>query len=164
MILIKDIRKRDVPKESGIYIWKDEKFNILYVGKAKNLRDRIFQYLNGQINSYKTPNMLRRAKYLEFQLVSNNKEALLLENLLIKQHRPPYNILLMDDKRYPFIEIKLRDTKLIIKRSFIYRASKNASFYGPFPPSAGIKIILDLLQRECLYEKGLLIKSNDKAL
>ncbi len=152
-----------VPNLCGVYIFKNDK-DVLYVGKAKNLKKRIQQYMNGSMNSYKTPILIERANNIEFIVCSNEKESLLLEQELIKKYKPYYNILLLDDKKYPYILVELKTNKLEIKTSFIYRNKPNSFYYGPLPPNFGYKTIKNFLIRECLYLNGLPIKSSDHQL
>ncbi len=160
----RDIRiRKDIPNSCGVYLFKDNE-EVLYVGKAKNLNNRIKQYLNGSINSYKTPILMERANNIDFIVCSNEKESLLLEQQLIKKYKPYYNILLLDDKKYPYIVIKLKSNSLEFKTSFFYRQSPNTYYYGPLPPNYGYKTIKNFLIRECLYEDGLPIKSNNQKL
>lgn len=152
---------KTIPPRPGVYFWKDAAGRILYVGKAKNLHNRISEYLDGALNSYKTANMLARARALSFIICNNDREALLLEQDQIKQHRPHYNILLLDDKKYPFIVVSLKAHALEIKTRFIYKESKNSFYYGPLPTGYGCKIIRDFLIRECLFANGLPITTRD---
>lgn len=156
----KKIDLNAIPSTFGVYLWKDINDKIIYVGKSNNIKQRILQYLNGSLNSYKTTSMLEKANDVSFIVCSNEKESLLLEQELIKQHRPYYNILLLDDKKYPFIVLELKK-KLEIKVKFNYKEEKNSFYYGPLPTGYGCKIIKDFLIRECLYENGLPIDSND---
>ena len=149
------------PNQPGVYLFKNNDV-VLYVGKAKNIKKRIRQYLNGSINSYKTPILLEKSNSVEYIVCSNEKESLLLEQELIKKYKPYYNILLLDDKKYPYIAIELKSNKLDIKTKFFFKKSPKTFYYGPLPPSYGYKTIKNFLIRECLYENGIQIKSNDK--
>lgn len=150
----------EIPNLCGVYLFKDQD-SILYIGKAKNLKKRIQQYLNGSINSYKTPLLLEKANNLDFIVCSNEKEALLLEQELIKKNKPYYNILLLDDKKFPYIVIQLKPNKLEFKTKFFYKQVPNTYYYGPLPPNYGYKTIKNFLIRECLYKNGLPIQTND---
>lgn len=158
--MISKIDLNKIPSAFGVYLWKDKNEQILYVGKAKNIRKRVKQYLNGNLNSYKTSTMLQNSESLSFIVCTNEKESLLLEQELIKKHRPFYNILLLDDKKYPFIVVELRK-KLEIKTRFYYKEEKNSFYYGPLPPGYGHKEIKNFLIHECLYYNGLLIENED---
>jgi len=146
---IEDILK-NLPKEPGVYQYFDENERLLYVGKAKNLNNRVKSYwfLTPPIKpkhsiSTRIGKMLSQAKYLDYIVVNSEEDALILENSLIKQLKPKYNILLRDDKTYPYIAIdELQDfprfeiTRRVIKGSKI-------KYYGPFP--SGAKALIDAI-------------------
>ncbi|WP_051630135.1 excinuclease ABC subunit UvrC [Mycoplasma simbae] len=153
-----------VPKKPGVYLWKDAHNQIIYVGKAKNLNSRMHQYFEGSINSYKTHAMVQKIADFEIFITRNDREALLLERQYIEKYNPEYNILLLDDKRYPYIKVELtaKDLKVEIVRRITKKKVKQQVFYfGPFPVSYGAGVILKLLQREAFYQNGLKIQSND---
>ncbi len=153
-----------VPKKPGVYLWKNEFDTIIYVGKAKNLNNRMKQYFRGMLNSYKTSKLVENIASFEYVITSSEKEALILERNLIEKNSPEYNISLTDDKRYPYIKVALRD-KLDI--SLIYRIKsvrdKRVILYGPFPSGFGARRMVNLLNRLTIYDKGLPNKTNDKA-
>ncbi len=121
-----------LPDKPGCYIMKDENGEILYVGKAKVLKNRVRSYFHGVHNS-KTTKLVARIQDFEFIQTSTEKEALLLEINLIKKHRPPFNIMFMDDKMYPYIEVtKGSDFTVRITRKVVNR--KN-DYFGPYPVS-----------------------------
>ncbi|WP_338822351.1 GIY-YIG nuclease family protein [Mycoplasmopsis felifaucium] len=154
---------KNVPKNPGVYLWKDAKDTVLYVGKAKNLRNRMNQYFEGSINSYKTNKLVSLINDFEIFLTTTDKEALLLERRLIEEYNPEYNILLLDDRRYPYLKVQLLKNSLNI--SLGRRVSNNSNnktyYYGPFPSGYGGSILLKWLQREVLFENGLKIKNKD---
>jgi excinuclease ABC subunit C len=135
-----------LPSLPGVYLYKDAEGKIIYVGKSKNLKNRIRQYFqpSGQ-HSMKTKELVKNVADLEFIVVDNEIEALVLESNLIKKHRPRYNIMLKDDKHYPHIKItKEKFPKAVITR----RIQKDgASYYGPFLPASMARRILDLVNR-----------------
>ena len=95
-----------LPTQPGVYIYKDAQGNVLYVGKANNLRSRVRSYFNDdKLAEAKTGSLIAEARDIHFIEVDNNKEALALENNLIKQYRPRFNVLLRDDKTYPYIKL-----------------------------------------------------------
>src|SRR5215813_15494220 len=103
-----DLRKRasELPELPGVYLYKDGAGDVIYVGKAKNLRSRVRSYFNDdRLADSKTGTLIHEARTVDFIRVDNEKEALALENNLIKQWKPRYNILLRDDKTYPYIKI-----------------------------------------------------------
>src|SRR6185437_2403690 len=95
-----------IPVNPGIYKYFDEKDELVYVGKAKNLRKRVSSYFTKTFISYKTLELVRRIRRIEFTIVNSEQDAFLLENSLIKQYQPKFNINLKDDKTYPYIVIK----------------------------------------------------------
>ena len=95
---------RNLPTQPGVYLWKDEKGKIIYVGKAVNLRNRVTSYVRHDANrAPKVAAMVSHAADLETIVVATEMEALILENTLIKKYHPHYNIMLRDDKTYPYI-------------------------------------------------------------
>src|SRR5271169_2249630 len=122
-----------LPLLPGVYLYKDAHGTVIYVGKAKNLRSRVRSYFNeDRLAEAKTGTLMGEARELEFIQVDNNKEALALENNLIKQWKPRYNILLRDDKTYPYIKLTAeRYPRVYVTR----RLRKDGStYYGPFFP------------------------------
>lgn len=145
-----------VPHKPGVYIWKDVSDTILYVGKANDLNNRMHQYFKGMLNSYKTSKLVEQIADFDFIITNNPKEALILERNLIEKHSPKFNILLLDDKRYPYISISLTN-KLEIKMEYRIKSTKNKDtlYFGPFPTGFGAKKIVDLLNRLTIYKNGL---------
>jgi len=122
-----------LPLQPGVYLYKDGDGKILYVGKAKNLRSRVRSYFNeDRLAEAKTGSLIAEAREIDFIQVDNNKEALALENNLIKQYKPRFNILLRDDKTYPYV--KLTNEKY--PRVYVTRRllKDGAGYYGPFFP------------------------------
>ncbi|MBU4689699.1 GIY-YIG nuclease family protein [Mycoplasma zalophidermidis] len=156
-------RLSNVPKAAGIYLWKDKDNQIIYVGKAKNLNRRMHQYFEGAINSYKTNALVERISDFDLFICRNDKEALLLEKQYIEKYNPEYNILLLDDKRYPYIKIELKphDLDISIVRKIKKKENSNLIYFGPFPQGYGAGVILKLLQREAFFENGLRIQTKD---
>ena len=99
---------RTLPTSPGVYLYKNAEGEVIYVGKAKSLRARVRSYfLDSAIEDAKTGSLLREAVDVEYIVVDNEKEALALENNLIKQKKPRFNILLRDDKTYPYVKLTL---------------------------------------------------------
>ncbi|HNI43130.1 MAG TPA: GIY-YIG nuclease family protein, partial [Chitinophagales bacterium] len=96
----------NIPHSPGIYQYFDAADNLIYVGKAKDLRKRVAQYFNPNIDHPKTRILVRQIARIAFAVVDTEQDAFLLENALIKQHQPKYNIQLKDDKTYPYICVK----------------------------------------------------------
>src|SRR5437660_2231000 len=123
-----------LPLLPGVYLYKDEYGTVIYVGKAKNLRSRVRSYFNDdRLADVKTGTLISEARDVEYILVDNEKEALALENNLIKQYKPRFNILLRDDKTYPYI--KLTNEKY--PRVYVTRRLKKdgATYFGPYFPA-----------------------------
>ena len=133
-----------MPDSPGCYIYKDIDGNILYVGKAKRLKTRVHQYFD-RVYFNKTANLVKQIDDVEFLLTLSEKEALVLEINLIKQYMPPFNVIFMDDKHYPYIAIsKEKYPRLSIRRD---AKSKKHKHYGPFPDSKAAYNVLNLLNR-----------------
>ena len=159
---MKKINLDSVPNKPGVYLWKDKTNDIIYVGKAKKLKTRMNQHLKGILNSYKASNLLLNIFDYEYIITPTEKEALILEKNYINKYNPKFNILLTDDKRYPYIQVLLSD-RLYIKLFYsVKNKGKNVKYFGPYPNGFGAKKLKDLIARFTIYEKGLLIKSKDK--
>ena len=141
---------RTLPTSAGVYLYKNAGGDIIYVGKAKNLRARVRTYfLDGAAENAKTGTLLREAVDLDYIVVDNEKEALALENNLIKQKKPRYNILLRDDKTYPYIKLTMgeRYPRVYVTR----RLRKDGSlYYGPYFPTSLAYRLVDLIHRHFL--------------
>jgi excinuclease ABC subunit C len=123
-----------LPLSPGVYLYKDDAGAVIYVGKAKSLRSRVRSYFNeDRLAEAKTGALIRAAHDVDYILVDNEKEALALENNLIKQYKPRFNILLRDDKTYPYVKV----TNERFPRVFVTRRLRKdgASYYGPFFPA-----------------------------
>ena len=153
----------NVPKEPGVYLWKDAYGTIIYVGKAKVLRNRMKQYFKGMLNSYKTSTLVSKIESFEYIITSSDKEALVLERNLIEEYMPEFNIMLTDDKRYPYIKLKKYDDRIDISLAYRVRQDrdKKALFYGPFPTGHGARTMTKLLNRITSYKNGLPYHSKD---
>src|SRR5678815_272796 len=97
---------KTIPLQPGIYKYFDAKNELIYVGKAKSIRKRVSSYFTKTFTGYKTHELVRRINRIEFTIVDSEQDAFLLENSLIKQFQPKYNINLKDDKSYPYIVVK----------------------------------------------------------
>ncbi|MGC2110155.1 MAG: excinuclease ABC subunit UvrC [Candidatus Korobacteraceae bacterium] len=141
---------RTLPTSPGVYLYKNADGDIIYVGKANNLRSRVRSYfLEGAAANAKTGSLLREAVDLDYVVVDNEKEALALENNLIKQKKPRYNILLRDDKTYPYIKLTIgeRYPRVFPTR----RLRKDGSLYfGPYFPTSLAYRLVDLIHRHFL--------------
>ncbi|MDR1837389.1 MAG: excinuclease ABC subunit UvrC [Treponema sp.] len=147
----------DAPAEPGVYIMKNDGGEIIYVGKAKSLKNRVRSYFSGE-KDIKTATLLRHVHSIETIIVSNEYEALLLENTLIKQHSPKYNINLKDGKTYPVIRITHEDFPRIFRTRRIIQ--DNSLYYGPFPNVQGVDTMLELIDKLFPLRKCKKIKKN----
>jgi excinuclease ABC subunit C len=141
---------RSIPTEPGVYLYKNAEGEVIYVGKAKNLRSRVASYFHeGRWEDSKTGTLVREAVDVDYIVVANNKEALALENNLIKQRKPRFNILLRDDKTYPYVKLTLSERwpRVYVTR----RLRKDGSaYYGPYFPANLAYRIVDLIHRNFL--------------
>ena len=141
---------RALPTKPGVYLYKNAEGEVIYVGKAKNLRARVRSYLleASQANA-KTGSLMREAVDLDYILVANEQEALALENNLIKQRKPRFNILLRDDKTYPYVKLTLADR---FPKVFVTRRLRKdgAAYYGPYFPGNLAYRVVELIHRSFL--------------
>lgn len=134
-----------LPESPGIYQYLNEKEEIIYVGKAKNLKRRVSSYFNKEQQSVKTKVLVKQIHDIKYIVVENEQDALLLENSLIKKFQPRYNILLKDGKTYPWICIKNEFFPRVFKtRNLVKDGSK---YYGPYTYGPAIKTILELIEQ-----------------
>ena len=141
---------RTVPTSAGVYLYKNAEGEVIYVGKANNLRSRVSSYFHeGRIADAKTGTLVREAVDVDYIVVANGKEALALENHLIKQKQPRFNILLRDDKTYPYVKLTLGER---FPRVYVTRRLKKdgSSYYGPYFPANLAYRIVDLIHRHFL--------------
>ncbi|MBW4040092.1 MAG: excinuclease ABC subunit C [Acidobacteria bacterium] len=142
---------RTLPTGAGCYLYKNAEGEVIYVGKAKNLRSRVRSYFlkANQIANAKTGSLMREAVDLEYILVANEREALALENNLIKQRKPRFNILLRDDKTYPYIKLTLRDRhpKVFVTRKL---RKDGSAYFGPYFPGNLAYRLVDVIHRSFL--------------
>jgi excinuclease ABC subunit C len=141
---------RTIPTEPGVYLYKNAEGEVIYVGKAKNLRSRVSSYFHeGRWTDAKTGTLVREAVDVDYIVVANNKEALALENNLIKQRKPRFNILLRDDKTYPYVKLTLGE---LYPRVYVTRRLRKdgSAYYGPYFPANLAYRIVDLIHRHFL--------------
>ncbi len=144
--MIDDVILDGLPESPGVYLFKDRTDEIIYVGKAKNIRDRVRSYFRSDVKDAKTKLLAESVDRIDFILTVNEKEAFLLENNLIKQHSPKYNIDLKDDKSYLSLKLTIQDefpalfpTRKIVDDGSIY--------FGPYPHGREVRDILKLMQQ-----------------
>ena len=138
---------RSLPASAGVYLYKNAEGEVIYVGKANNLRSRVSSYFReGRWEDAKTDSLVREAVDVDYIVVANNKEALALENHLIKQKKPRFNILLRDDKTYPYVKLTLGER---VPRVYVTRRLRKdgSAYYGPFFPANLAYRIVDLIHR-----------------
>ena len=156
---IKD-KLKELPKQPGCYLMKNKNNEVIYVGKAKNLSNRVKSYFMGSHNA-KTTRLVMDITDFEFIITSTEKEAFILEMNLIKKYRPRYNIMLMDDKMYPYIFISNEKNPRI---TYTRELNHKGKYFGPYPNSKAAKETVDMLnkiyplrkcknipKKECLY-------------
>ena len=126
-----------LPNDAGVYIMKDKDENVIYVGKAKNLKKRVSQYFLRKQDHIKVRNMVSNVRDFDFFVVNDEVEALALENNLIKKYKPYYNILLKDSKTYAYIKVNLKEDfpRFEISR----RLNKNDKYFGPYMAGVSAK-------------------------
>ncbi len=137
---------KNLPTKPGVYLHKDADGNVLYVGKANNLRNRVRSYFHTNVDSIKTQRLRRQIADIEVITTESELEALLLEMTLIKQHRPQFNVRLKDDKRYPYIKVHWADPfpKVTVTRRMVRDGSR---YFGPFTSAWAVQQTLDLLRK-----------------
>ena len=136
---------KDIPHNPGVYMMKNNKGKIIYIGKAKNLKNRVSSYFNNPKSSIKTFELVKHINDIEFFICNNELEALILENNMIKEYKPKYNILLKDNKTYPYLKItKEKYPKISIIRSKKHlEINSEAYYFGPYPTN--LKNMLKIL-------------------
>jgi excinuclease ABC subunit C len=137
---------KHVTAKAGVYVMLNAKADVLYVGKAKNLRNRLSSYFRASGLTSKTVALVSHIQQIEVTVTGTEREALLLEQNLIKQYKPPYNILLRDDKSYPYIYLS---TDHKHPRVTIHRGTKKGkgTYFGPYPSAAAVRESLSWLQK-----------------
>ncbi|MGE5843875.1 MAG: excinuclease ABC subunit UvrC [Syntrophaceae bacterium] len=141
-----DQKVNAIPPRTGVYLMKDEKGAVIYVGKAKNLRSRIRNYFQGTDTRAMVPFLVSRVRDLDFVVTNTEKEAFLLENTLIKEHRPRYNVIFRDDKTYFSLRL---DTRQDFPAFQLVRKVKKdgARYFGPYPSGLAAKETLKYLHQ-----------------
>jgi len=131
---------------AGVYLLKDRHGKIIYVGKARNLRSRVRSYFRGGDERSQVPFLMRRVADVETLVTTNDKEALILENNLIKQYKPRYNIRLKDDKSYVSVKVTLRDPwpRILVTRKIVKDGSR---YFGPFASAQGVRETIDTIRK-----------------
>lgn len=153
---------KKLPKKPGVYIMHDKNDNIIYVGKAVILRNRVRQYFRKNNKTKRIENMVSLIDHFEYIVTDNEAEALILECNLIKENRPKFNVLLKDDKTYPYIKI---DVKSDYPNVFITRTILNdgAKYFGPYANPGSAKEMLDFIKQKFKIRQCKNFKSNKRA-
>ena len=139
-----ELQLKILPSDPGVYRYYDKKGGLLYVGKAKNLKKRVSSYFNKNQVGYRTRLMVSKIERIETTVVNSEYDALLLENNLIKEHQPFYNILLKDDKSYPWICIKKEPfPRIFLTRNLVKDGSE---YYGPYAKVRQAKALIDVIK------------------
>lgn len=147
-MIVNSINPKTIPQKPGIYLFKDKKKEIIYVGKSVNLRERVRQYLRPQLRlGVKTQKMISEIAGVEYHLVQSEVESLLLETSLIKKYRPKYNIAWKDDKSHLYIKVTIGDEIPIITTARRELETPTIKLYGPFPSASTVRYVLRTLRR-----------------
>ena len=142
-----DIKLERLPERPGVYLFKDAKVQVIYVGKAASLRSRVRSYFQeARPHDPKTDALVRQIRDLEYVVTDNELEALMLEATFVRKHRPRYNIILRDDKHYPFLKLTTNEPfpRLLVARRV---ASDGATYYGPYYPATAMRETLRLTRQ-----------------
>ena len=136
---------KEVPELPGVYLFKDEKGKVLYVGKSKNLKERLSTHLNATDPSEKSYRIVKASADFDYFVVRNEREALALEAELIKRHLPPFNVLLKDGKSYPYLLLTEEEfpTVKVVRKS----NREEGVRFGPFVPPKSARDLRELLSR-----------------
>lgn len=134
-----------LPQHSGVYFFYTADKQVIYVGKAKNLKSRVGQYFHSQVTSKRLHFLVTQIAYVRIVITQTESDALILENQMIKKHQPKYNVLLKDDKTYPYLCVT-RDAfpRILITR---HTRRKDCRYYGPYTNGYAVRKVLDLLQK-----------------
>lgn len=149
-----ELSAKKAPQVPGVYFFRDRNGGVLYLGKAANLKNRLGSYFNKSPKDQRISKMLETAKKIDWQETDSEIEALILESQLIKKYRPPFNIMLRDDKQYFYVALTREDfPKLVITHQPLNakRSTLNTSFIGPFTDGIALKTALKLLRKIFSY-------------
>ena len=150
-----DIQIKTLPTSPGVYQYYDKDDKLLYIGKAKSLKKRVTSYFTKNHDSYRISVLVKKIKTIRHIVVETETDALLLENNLIKKHQPRFNVMLKDDKTYPWICIKKeRFSRIFLTRNLIKDGSE---YFGPYTSVKTVYTLLDLIKglyqlRTCTYD------------
>ena len=153
---------KKLPEKPGVYIMKDEKDNIIYVGKAISLKRRVTQYFRKNNKTKRIENMAHTVDHFEYIVTDNEAEALILECNLIKENRPKFNVLLKDDKTYPYIKIDVKSEypSIIVTRKIL---NDGAKYFGPYANSGAAREMVNFIRERFKVRQCKNFKSKDRA-
>jgi excinuclease ABC subunit C len=140
-------KANSLPQGAGCYLMKDKNGRVIYVGKAKKLKSRVSSYFNMSVKSLKTEYMVGHVNDFDFILTRSDAESFVLENNLIKEHSPKYNIRLRDDKSYPYIQVNWNEPFPRLEYVRRPKKGKGKELYGPYPPGSNISMIMRVLTK-----------------
>jgi len=138
---------KKLPEEPGVYIFKDRRKKVIYIGKASSLRKRVSSYFSGKARKGNLADvMVKEINDIDFVIVNSPAEALILENQFIKQNQPKYNVLLKDDKTYPYIALTIGEE---YPRAYLTRkiGKKGILYFGPYAPTALARKLLFIIYK-----------------
>ena len=131
-----------LPQQPGCYLMKDKNGRVIYVGKAKKLKSRVTTYFNNSVKGYKTDYMVSHVSDFDFMITRSDAESFVLENNLIKEHSPKYNIRLRDDKSYPYLQVNWNEPFPRLEYVRRPKKGKGKELFGPYPPGSNISMIM----------------------
>jgi excinuclease ABC subunit C len=136
-----------LPQQPGCYLMKDKNGRVIYVGKAKKLKSRVVTYFNKSVKGYKTDYMVSHVDHFDFMITRSDAESFVLENNLIKEHSPKYNIRLRDDKSYPYLQVNWNEPFPRLEYVRRPKKGKGKELFGPYPPGSNISMIMRVLTK-----------------
>jgi excinuclease ABC subunit C len=140
-------KAQSLPQEAGCYLMKDKNGRVIYVGKAKKLKSRVISYFNKSAKGLKTEYMVGHVESFDFIITRSDAESFVLENNLIKEHGPKYNIRLRDDKSYPYVQINWNEPFPRIEYVRRPKKAKGKELFGPYPTGSNISMIMRVLTK-----------------
>ncbi|WP_408097695.1 excinuclease ABC subunit UvrC [Peredibacter sp. HCB2-198] len=140
-------KAQSLPQEAGCYLMKDKNGRVIYVGKAKRLRSRVTSYFNQSAKGLKTEYMVNHIDTFDFMITRSDAESFVLENNLIKEHSPKYNIRLRDDKSYPYLQVNWNEPFPRLEYVRRPKKGKGKELFGPYPPGSNISMIMRVLSK-----------------
>lgn len=140
-------KAQSLPQEAGCYLMKDKNGRVIYVGKAKKLKSRVTSYFNKSAKGLKTEYMVGHVDNFDFIITRSDAESFVLENNLIKEHTPKYNIRLRDDKSYPYVQVNWNEPFPRLEYVRRPKKGKGKELFGPYPPGSNISMIMRVLTK-----------------